>query len=249
MSLTTIIIFLEIIFSTLVFLVLAVQTFRGWQSFREEVLLHSTVFFIALAVIVLVFSIYVYPNIFELTIDVNMMIIVMGLLYDLFYLEISIIYLSIFSNSRTIFESYAPFIIGAVTVINIFSEISDVFINNLYFVLFFHAIVITIGITLILLGVRHLSNSKKYINNDKELAFIQYIVNIGKYVPILLIMDGLGFLFFETNAEYLLNISEMVFLIEYTLITIFSILIYLLAHSIAKKAKELNLPKFMNTIS
>ena len=250
MNFIPILIFLEIFFSALVFLVLAFQTFKTWRTLREELLLHLTIFFLAMVIIIIIFSIYFSPNIFDLSIDVKLGIVIMGILYDLFYLEVSIIYLSIFTNSRTIFESYAPFIIGAATVVNLYSEISASFNNsNQSFTLFLHGIVITIGILLIILGIMHLFKSKKYISESKELDLLNYIIKLGKYLPVLLIMDGIGFIFYEINASSLQNISEVLFLFEYSIIVVVSALAYYVAHSLGSKAKEINITNFLNTIS
>ena len=250
MNLVSIIIIVEIIFSALLFLILAYRTFNAWKTVREELLLHSTFFFFAMALIIIFFSVYLYPNLFDFTIDANIAIAVMGLIYDLFYLELSIIYLTIFTNSRTIFESYAPFIIGVATIVNLSSEVSASFkSNNVYFNLFFHVVVISIGIILIILGIKHLTKSKKYISDESELDFINYIIKITKYLPAILIMDGIGFLFYEMNAPAVLNLSEYLFLVEFTLVAFISVLVYVIAHSIAKKAEKLKIPKFLNTIS
>jgi hypothetical protein len=244
-----IIIILEIIFSTIIFFVLGIKTFSTWKSIREELLLHLTFFFIAMSFITLIFSLYVQPDLFNLSFESNFAIIVFGVLYDLFYLEVSIIYNSIFSNSKTIFETYAPFLITALTFFNIFSVFSGPSSNSLFPNLFFHALIILIGLTLVILGIRHLIKSKRFINNVNETNFLSFLIRISFSLPIILISDGLGFLYYELHAEDIVNYNEMIFLILFSFLCIISLAIYLISKSIANRTKGINISNFLNSIS
>ena len=245
----TLVILFEIIVSALIFMYQGVKTFNTWRSLREEVFLHLTVFFVGLGIIILFFSYYMTPRLFALQINTSLIVIVLGIVYDLFYLELSILYLSIFSNSRTAVESYAPFIIGASTVINIYSEISNPFNGISLFSIFFHVLVIAVGITLIILGIRHLKKSRKYIKNQNEQEFNDYLIKVTSILPVVLISDGIGFLLYEIYASILQSINESVFLFIFTFLLVFSILMLIVSKKFASKAKGINLANFLNTIS
>ena len=245
----TLIIILEIIFSSLIFFLQGYKAFKMWRAIRDELLLHLTIYFIALSILIIVFMVYMGPQLFNVQIDTNLAVVSMGLFYDLFYLELSIIYLTIFTNSRTIFESYAPFIIGVSTVVNIYTGISTTFNNRIYFIIFFHGLIIIIGISLLVLGVKHLKRSREYIKLNDEIIFNDYLIKIFSMLPILLIFDALGFLIFESFPSYIQNLNELPFLFMGTILTIISILLMVISKTISEKISKISLSNYLNTIS
>ena len=245
----TLIVILEILLSSIVFFIQGFKAFKTWRTIRDELLLHLTIYFSALALLIILFAVYFAPQSFNLQIDTNVAVISMGLFYDLFYLELSIIYLTIFTNSRTIFESYAPFIIGVSTVVNIFTGVSTSFKDRLFLIIFFHGIIIIIGISLLVLGVRHLKRSKEYIKAEEEVILNDYLIKMFSFLPIVLLFDAVGFLVFESYPSYVQNLNEILFLIMGTILIIISILVLFVSKSISEKVSKINLSNYLNTIS
>ena len=245
----TLIIFLEIIFSSLGFFLQGYKAFKTWKTLRDELLLHLTIYFSALAILIIVFTVYIAPQFFNIHIDTNVAVISMGLFYDLFYLELSIIYLTIFTNSRTIFESYAPFIIGVSTVVNIYTGITTSFRDRFYLIIIFHGIIIVIGICLLLLGVRHLKRSREYIMTNDEKEFNEYLIKLFSILPIVLIFDALGFLLYEAFPSYVQNLNELLFLMVGTILLTVTILVLYFSKSISERVNKINLANYLNTIS
>ena len=245
----TLIIILEIIFSSLVFLLQGYKAFKMWKNVRDELLLHFSIYFSALAVLIIVFMVYMGPQLFNVQLDTNVAVVTMGLFYDLFYLELSIIYLTIFTNSRTIFESYAPFVIGVSTVVNIFTGVSTSFKDRFFLVIIFHGLIIIIGISLLILGIKHLKKSREFIKKNDETVFNEYLIKMFSFLPITLLFDALGFLIFELFPSYIQHSSELLFLLMGTILVIISILVLLISKAISEKVSKINLSHYLNSIS
>ncbi len=245
----TLITLFAISFSSIVFLYQGYKALKTWRTTRDELFLHLTIYFTALAFLVILFTVYIAPQVFNVEINTNVAVISMGVFYDLFYLELSIIYLTIFTNSRTIFESYAPFIIGVATVVNIYTGLTTSFSNRLFFIIFFHGIVIIVGISLLILGIKHLQRSREYIKTEHEKDFNEYIIKMFSFLPILLIFDALGFLVYEAFPSYVQSLNKLLFLfISFSLLVV-TILVLFISRSISEKAKAINLANYFNTIS
>ena len=245
----TAIIILEIIFSSLIFFLQGYKAFKMWRAIRDELLLHLTIYFIALSILIIVFMVYMGPQLFNVQIDTNLAVVSMGLFYDLFYLELSIIYLTIFTNSRTIFESYAPFIIGVSTVVNIFTGVSTSFKDRFFLIIIFHGLIIIIGISLLILGIKHLKKSREFIKKNDETVFNEYLIKMFSFLPITLLFDALGFLIFELFPSYIQHSSELLFLLMGTILVIISILVLLIFKAISEKVSKINLSHYLNSIS
>lgn len=248
-SIVTLIIILEILLSSLVFFLQGYKAFKMWRNIRDELLLHFSIYFTAFSILIIVFMVYMGPQFFNVQINSNLAVVSMGLFYDLFYLELSIIYLTIFTNSRTIFESYAPFVIGVSTVVNIFTGVSTSFKDRILFIIFFHGLIIIIGISLLILGIKHLKKSREFIKEPEETVFNEYLIKMFSYLPGILIFDALGFLIFELFPSIVQNSSELLFLGMGTIMLLISISVLFISKEISEKVSKINLSNYLNSIS
>lgn len=248
-SIVILIIILEILLSSFVFFLQGYKALNMWRKLRDELLLHLSIYFIALALLIILFAVYMAPQFFNVTINTNAAVVSMGLFYDLFYLELSIIYLTIFTNSRTIFESYAPFIIGVSTVVNIYTGISTSFKDRFLYIIVFNGIIIIIGISLLILGIKHLKKSRDFIKDSNETVFNEYLIKIFSFLPVVLFFDFLGFILYELFPTYVQNLNQLLFLVIGTVLLIISLLVLVISKSISAKAKSVNLSNYLNSIS
>lgn len=242
------IILLEILIIFVLFVNLGYKAFKSWKTMKEEALLHISIFYFMIAFIFMSFPFLVYFSNFELSSPTYEIVFLSDTIYNLFYLEISIFYLSIFTNSRSQFESYAPFFMGISTILTLIVGVSA---TEIYTQLssFFHFISISIAVSLIILGIRHIKNSKKYVHTEKEINFLNYILKILKIAPILLISDMISFSYIMYNPDLLLLIDEVLLLIIFTFILLFSIVIYYLSMDFGKRAKNIDIIALLNSIS
>ena len=134
-------------------------------------------------------------------------------------------------------------------VINFYSEFLESFKYDIVINSFFHALILLMGIFLIVMGIRHLNKSKKYINDKGERDFADFLIKINSFLPFLLLSDGFGFLLYEIYAPSLVTLSQPFFLLFYAMVGLVSILLLYTTHLIAKHAKNINLTNFLNTIS
>ena len=242
-------ILIEIIISSAIFFFIAMKTLQSWQKTREEILIHFSLFSYAILAVIIIFSIYVYLGIANINIQPSIIIFIIGFLYDLSYLLISIIYLSTFTNSRYYFEIYIPYIIGISAVINLYSEFSISFSSSFFLSIFFHMLAFSCGTLLIVFGVFHLKKSRFYFTKQEDVQFLEYIENILIMVPFVLFSDALGFVFYLDEAYNSFKLDELFLFMLFSTIAILSILILYVGMQIASKVKKIDLTAFLNTIS
>ncbi|MHA2364899.1 MAG: hypothetical protein ACXAC7_13165 [Candidatus Hodarchaeales archaeon] len=217
------------------------------RNVKEDFIFHlvflSIVFgFIAFGFIIVL--IVVNPND---PIDLSSLFI-LGIFYDLFYLELSFFYLSLFPNSSRFFEKYLPFFIGGVTFLNAIIGTSNV---DYYFIIgwIFHVIVIGTGLFLLFETYRNLKKGKQFIQKKEEIVLISYLEKIVLLIIIVLIFDGLGFLFWHflaVNNHVISDVEWAFYSIIFLLITIG---IFQLVMSIGDKTKNCDISFILNNVS
>ena len=238
---------IEILVSSSIFLFIGIKTVQSWQITREEIFIHFSLFSYAILGVIIIFSIYVYLGIVNINIQPIVIVFIIGFLYDLCYLEISIIYLSIFTNSRYYFEIYFPYIIGIAAVVNLYSEYSITFQSLFFLNAFFHMLAFSSGTLLIVFAVFHLKKSRSYLTKKEDIQFLDYIVKILIALPFVLF--SMGFLLYLDIIYNSFKLNELFLLMLFSSIAIVSVLILFVAMNIASIAKKIDLTAFLNTIS
>ena len=238
----------EILIVTGIFVWLGLRSFKGWKKIREEFLLHITIFYFLFGFICLFILALAIPSDFNVTAISNEMKVMLDFCYNLFYLQFSLFYLSIFSNSRSHFESYSPVIIAFSTFLTLgagFSGIERYFeVSSL-----FHFISLFIAILLIYLGLKHINQGKKYVHNDEELGVLNFLTKILNIAPILLIFDLVGFIYLIYNPGFVLQIDETFFFLFSTMALIFVLIAYYYINLFSKKLEKIDILSLLNTIS
>lgn len=248
MSLYLVLLFVEILCITLIFAALGSRTIKHWKKTREEVLFHLSIFFYAIGFFFLFFSIASYANSitenhsfsFELQ-------LLFDVIYNLFYLEGSIFYLSIFTNSRSHFEAYTPILIGFSTIITIIAGLTKIQLYNELSIIF-HFLALAITIVLILLAIKHINASKFYVHADEEMRVLNIISKILYITPVLLIIDLLSFIFFISLKSIFL-ISDQSLVLFTTFWLIMTIFLYYFILKISRRLERINIIELLNTIS
>jgi hypothetical protein len=105
-----------ILFSGL-FVYAAIKFFRIWRKFREESLFHLGMLSLGM---ILYFLVIMIMLVFVEDIETAIFIIerIIGVIYSLLSLELSLFYVTAFTNRRTLWEKYIPFIFGITTGIS-----------------------------------------------------------------------------------------------------------------------------------
>ena len=245
----SLIILIEIIVSSAIFLFIGIKTLQNWKKTKEEIFIHFSLFSYAILTVIIIFSIYVYLGIVNIDIQPLIIIFITGFLYDLCYLEISIIYLSIFTNSRYYFEIYFPYIIGIAAVVNLYSEFSITIQISFYLSAFFHMLAFSSGTLLIIIAIFHLKKSRSYLTKQEDTQFLDYIIKILIAVPFVLFSDAMGFLLYLEIIYNSFKLNELFLFILFSSIAIVSVVILFVAMNIASRAKKIDLTAFLNTIS
>lgn len=243
------IIIIEMIISSVIFLFIGTKTLHSWRKSREEILIHFSLFSFGMLAVIIIFSIYVYFGIVNINIQALIIIFIIGFLYDLCYLLISIVYLSIFTNSRFLFEIYFPYIIGIAAVVNLLSEFSTTFPSSFFLSSFFHLLAFSSGTLLIVFAIFHLKKSRAYFTKQEDIRFLDYIVKILIILPFALFSDAIGFVFYLDIIYTSLKLDELLLLFLFSLIAIASVVVLFVALNIASRAKKIDLTAFLNTIS
>lgn len=223
------------------------RVLRAWQKYREEVLVHVTFLTWAMALIIIVFGGIVVTN--PLPGQLNRQaLFVMGVVYDLFYLELSFIYLTLFSNSRAFYEKYIPILLGSAIILNVIAgTTTDESYIQIGF--FFHFFIISLGLFMIAKSVWRFRRSEAYITNEKEKLFIKHLEKFLAVLLLLLLFDGSGFLLWHLFVDAGHIFTEVEWLVYSTAGLVLSLLFLWLAMDVGKKFEGCDLTLIMNNLS
>ena len=235
------------LFASLILFFLAYQSIFTWRHYREEILLHLSFIFIffALAIIALMI-IYLFSGTLFAILEQNLFII--GFIYDLFYLEVSLFYLSFFPNSRHFLEKYFPFIIGLMAVSNLFYALLNP-LDYFYVTLGAHVVVFTLGCGLLYQTHRRFKKSINYLQTEQEKDLLGFLDKIVLVVVLTFIADGIGFIFWELQILNLHTIAEIDMFFMSSMCFFVVIIGYFIVKKIKEKAKGIDLIALLNTIS
>jgi hypothetical protein len=222
------------------------RVLRFWRQVREEALLHvSLMFFYTGALIIML--IILAASVFWISprhILYSDFVFTFGAFYDFFYLEFSLFYLALFSNSRRFIEKYIPLLIGGALTLNlVLPFVPSDNLNVLTLVL--HGIAILAGLSLFLqLYIRIKSNEVYFSPEERE--FIRLIKQIVFGLFAVSLPDGLGFLMLSFVS---IEVTEGFYLLFAIIITVSSTVVFYLFNLLAKKGKKVDFAHFFNTLS
>ncbi|MFX0122238.1 MAG: hypothetical protein ACFFAE_01255 [Candidatus Hodarchaeota archaeon] len=168
------------------FLYAAIKFFKIWRKFREESLFHLGMF--SLGMILYFFIIMIMVGLAEDP-DTTVFLIkrVVGIAYSILSLEMSLFYITAFTNRRTLWEKYLPFFFGITTGMSFailgMSEANPWFSVLLLIAYIAPLILITILVIRIVLRAYHLLQEDQLTPEDrgfiKVLAGTALILFIG----------------------------------------------------------------------
>ena len=235
------------ILSFLFFFYLFIKSLKAWREVKEEVFIHLAFLILAISLIIIVFYIGIFFITFPGLINKSALFY-MGILYDLFYLELSFFYLTLFSNSKKFYEKYIPIVITIAFLLNFVAGYSQIE-PYIEFAIFFHAIVIVLGLFLIYRTFNHFKISIFYSRDKNEIELLNFLSKIMIFILLTFIIDGLGFLAIHYWVKFGFMIDE--WLIIYLNIVFIGILIftYFVVMKIKAKTKNIDLLQFMNNLS
>ncbi|MFX0014989.1 MAG: hypothetical protein ACFFB2_07700 [Promethearchaeota archaeon] len=186
------------------FLYVAIKFFKIWRKFREESLFHIVMLSFGLVFYFLIVMLIVG---FAEDSDISLFLIkrVVAIAYSILSLEMSLFYVTAFTNRRTLWEKYIPFLFGITTGLSFailgISETDPWFSILLLIAYLIPLILITILVIRIVLRSYQLLKEDRLTPEDrgfiKTLAgtavilFIGALVDLGFYWIIILI--GVGF--------------------------------------------------------
>ncbi|MFW9997483.1 MAG: hypothetical protein ACFFD4_35915, partial [Candidatus Odinarchaeota archaeon] len=171
----------------------------------------------------------------------------LGIFYDLFYLELSFIYLTLFPNTRRIVDKYLPFVIAGAMIMNAVAGTARAEIYHLTGTAL-HIIVISIGLYLIFQAYLNLKINENYFKG-KERNWIAYIEKAILFAFVTFLVDGIGFLAWHYLATNNMVINEFAILFFTAMTVIFTTAGYLIMNKAGKKASGCDLLLILNTIS
>jgi len=234
-------------FASLILFFLAYQTIFTWKDYREEILLHLSFIFIffALAIIGSII-IYTFSETPLKILEQNLFVI--GFIYDLFYLEVSLFYLSLFPNSRYFLEKYFPFIIGLMAVSNLFYSLLNP-LDYFYVTLGAHVVVFSLGCFLFFQAHRRFKKSIKYLQTEQEKDLMGFLEKIVLVVFLTFIADGIGFIVWQIQILNFRNLAEVDIFFMSSMCFLVVIIGYFIIKIIKKKAQGIDFIALLNTIS
>ncbi len=236
-----------ILFTSLILFFLAYHTLFTWKHYREEILLHLSFIFIFFALAIIGFMIiYIFSGTTFTILEHNLYFI--GFIYDLFYLEVSLFYLSLFPNSRYFLEKYFPFVIGLMAVSNLFYALLNP-LDYFYITLGAHVVVFILGCSLLYQTHRRFKKSVNYLLTEEEKNLLKFLEKIVLVVFITFIIDGIGFILWELQILNLHNIAEIDIFFISSMSFCVVIIGYFVLTQIEKKSKGIDLLALLNTIS
>ncbi|MHA1168005.1 MAG: hypothetical protein ACTSRU_09300 [Candidatus Hodarchaeales archaeon] len=220
------------------------RALKYWREVREELFFHFMMTFFAISVLFLAFFSVLCLSI---TLDIRILFII-GIFYDLFYLEISFIYLSLFPNTRRIIEKYIPFVIAGALLMNIIaSSANDEYYNRAGTAL--HVVVVSIGLFLLIRTVIKLRNSEKYFRKPEEISFIKFSEKILIFTIFSFILDGAGFFAWYYFVEADTVVTDLHYAVFGIGTVFFAVAIYYTLILARRKSKGCDLLSMLNTIS
>ncbi len=236
-----------VLFASFILFLLAYQTLATWKKYREEILLHLSLIFIFFAsAIIGLMLIYILSGTSIEILEQNLFLI--GFIYDLFYLEVSLFYISLFPNSHHFLEKYFPFIIGLMAVSNLFYSLLNP-LDYFFVTLGAHFIVFLLGWVLIFQTYRKLKKSINYIQIQQEKDLIKFLEKTLLVVFLAFICDGIGFILWQVQILNLNKIMESDIIFMSSVFFLVVIIGYFIIRKIEKKARGIDFIALLNTIS
>lgn len=216
------------------------------KSIREEALVHFALMFLYFATILAILAVSLVTIIpFPIIVSYKDTTAIVGVLYDIFYLELSFFYLALFSNSRRFIEKYIPLFVGGaigLALAILLTQSESLFI--LAFLL--HVIVIIAGLSLLVQMYFRFQANEKYFTRQEDLEFLQMTKKITILTFLILIPDGLGFLGW---LYFSIVITEHLLLVIGLTCLVLGLLSYFLAKILARKAEGCDFTNFFNVLS
>lgn len=232
---------------TILFFYLSLNSLKTWKKAKEEIFIHLMLLFLAISVVLIMTYFGLFFITFPGQIDKSFLFYV-GLFYDLFYLELSFLYLTLFSNSRKFFEKYIPILITIAFLLNFVAGYSQIE-PYIEIAIIFHAIVIILGLFILYRAYTHFKISKKYSIDQNVVDILDYLSKIMLVLIIMFLVDGLGFLIMHYWVKFGFIFDEWLIIYLAILILVIIILFYSMVIMVRKKAKNVDLTQLINSLS
>lgn len=229
------------------FLYAAIKFFKIWRKFREESLFHIGMLSFGL---VLYFLIVMMMVGFAKDSDITLFLIkrVVGIAYSILSLEMSLFYVTAFTNRRTLWEKYIPFLFGITTGMSFailgMSETDPWFSILLLIAYLTPLILITILVIRIVLRSYHLLQEDKLTPEDR--GFIKTLAGTA----LILLMGALGDLGFYWIIILIgVNLWPSIVLLAGIIAPLTLILTIFLIRTIFLNIEEADIVHLMNLLS
>ena len=229
------------------FLYAAIKFFRIWRKFREESIFHLGMLSLGMILYFLIIGLMV---VFSDEPDTTIFIIkrVIGIAYSILSLEMSLFYVTAFTNRRTLWEKYIPFIFGITTGISFailgMSDTDPWFSILLIIAYITPLILITILIIRIVVRSFYLLKEDQLTVEDKE--FIKTLVGTA----LILFMGAIGDLtFFWLIILFGIDIWAFIVLLSGVITPIILLLAIFLIRTVFMNIEEADIVHLMNLLS
>lgn len=234
------------LFGSLVVSIIFYRVFRAWLKYGEEALIHLTLIFGYLSVLIILYGIVIFLNQ-----NINLgkrEIAFIGVFYSIFYLEFAFFYLSLFANRSNVLEKYIPIIMS----LSIAIDATIVILNNedlINLAILLTSVVIFSGLYLVFQTYRRFKRTENYFYKEKDFCEKDFVIKIKTilfYVFILFFVDGIGFLsFFSMNIIF----DDIILMISMTVVAFSTVITYILSNKVNNITKGCDITHFFNTLS
>ncbi len=229
------------------FLYAAIKFFKIWRKFREESIFHLGMLSLGMILYFLIIGLMV---VFSEEPDTTIFIIkrIVGIAYSILSLEMSLFYVTAFTNRRTLWEKYIPFIFGITTGISFaILGMSD---TNPWFSILLIIAYITPLILITILVIRIVVRSYQLLKEDlltiEDKGFIKTLVGTA----LILFMGALGDLtFFWLIILIGVNLWPFIILLSGIITPVLLILAIFLIRTVFLNIEEADVVHLMNLLS
>jgi hypothetical protein len=229
------------------FLYVAIKFFKIWRKFREESLFHLGM--LSLGLILYFLIIMIMLGLVEDP-DTTVFLIkrVIGIAYSILSLEMSLFYVTAFTNRRTLWEKYIPFVFGITTGTSLailgMNEADPWFSVLLIITYIIPIILISILVAGIVVRSYHLLKEDQLTLEDK--GFIRTVVGTA----LILFMGALGdLIFFWLIILIGVDLWPLVVLLSGIISPLLLILAIFLIRTVFLNIEEANVVHLMNLLS
>lgn len=245
----SLLLFFNLVISILGFVlisIIAIRVFRAWLKYREEALIHLTLIFCYIALLVVLYEVALFLN-QGITLGKGELALI-SVFYCIFYLEFAFFYLSLFPNRSNIFEKYIPVIMSiSITLNAIIVLLNETKVIDLAILL--TSIVVFLGLYLVFQSYRRFKNTEKYFGENEDHCDRNFTINVKNiliFIFVLFFFDGLGFIgLFAMNIV----VDDIVLTISIIVIFFSTILTFILSYILHNKAKGCDITLIFNTLS